>query len=168
MDNTPDLDAVGHLSGDLLNTLTTDLNVLDKPVDELEMLQYDGLEHLAGYICHKIKSPDLVVDSSVVNTSRDSSFTWTNQLAEGGLQKPTEELMGKMESLEKIFKQFNGDKIVYSPNYVQQLVLLSEEIICQKKVKEIFFRSRMYFRIKADFTYAACAPRYYDPHFLIK
>ena len=77
--------------------------------------------------------------------------------------------MGKMESFEKIFKKFNGDKIAYSPNYVQQLELLSEEIICQKKVKEICFRSRMYFRIKADFTYyAASAPRYYDPHFLIK
>lgn len=73
IDDTPDLDTVSNLSSNLFSPLTSQINLNDQlKADDLESLQYDGLEHLAGYICHKIKNPNLVVDSAVINTNKDS------------------------------------------------------------------------------------------------
>lgn len=131
------------MSSSLLRTLNPDVIIAEEPADEFESLQYDSLEHLAGYICHRIKNPDLAVQ----NTQQESSFTWTNQLTEGFLQKPTDEMMMDMEKLETIFKIFNNEEIVYCRNYLKQLLFFYQKTYRQKKVKEIFFRSRMYFRI---------------------
>lgn len=60
-DDTPDLEAVGSLSENLFKNLIPDpeLNTTQKEDHELDDLQYDALEHLAGYICHKIKDQDM-------------------------------------------------------------------------------------------------------------
>ena len=78
--------------------------------NEIESLQYDALEHLAGYICYKVKNPELIISHDVVNTTSDT-FTWTNQIFEGFLEKPKENLMLHMEELEAIFQKYNFNKV---------------------------------------------------------
>lgn len=79
---------------------------------------------------------------------QESSFSWTNQLTEGFLQKPTDKMMAEMIKLESIFKELNKDAIVYSRHYIKNFISVSNHIPLDIKVKQIFFRSRMYFRIK--------------------
>lgn len=129
VDNTPDLECTLNLSSSLLRTLNPDVIIAEEPADEFESLQYDSLEHLAGYICHRIKSPDLAVQ----NTQQESSFTWTNQLTEGFLQKPTDEMMMVIEKLETIFKIFNNEEIVYCRNYLKQLLFFIKRHTVRKK-----------------------------------
>lgn len=56
--------------------------------DELTDMAYDGLENLAGYICHKFG--DEVPNISTPKDQPQNSYTWVNHLSEGGLSKPTE------------------------------------------------------------------------------
>lgn len=108
--------------------------------EEINELKYDALEHLTGYICHKTKLG--------ASEASESSFTWTDQLSEGGLIKPPQQLVQKMQELEKIFHSVNGNTISIQSNYLKNLLNLSSNIDCDELVKKTFFRSRMYFRIK--------------------
>uniref|UniRef100_V5I9F0 Uncharacterized protein n=1 Tax=Anoplophora glabripennis TaxID=217634 RepID=V5I9F0_ANOGL len=49
-------------------------------VGELNELAYDGLENLAGFICHKL-------NDSTLHSSSTESYSWINHLSEGGLSK---------------------------------------------------------------------------------
>lgn len=147
VDDTPDMEIAESLSTDLFGSLDQQVSA-DPGPEELESLQYDGLEHLAGYICKRVKDPALIVEHSVVNTQRDTSFTWTNQLSEGFLHKPNDKMMVVMQQMEDIFNTTNGEEIVFCSNYIENLISKTSNIDCEKKIKQIFFRSRMYFRIK--------------------
>lgn len=145
-DSTPDLDAVVNLSSSLLKSLApTDSPNVEDVAEELDSLHYDGLEHLTGYICHRLKDPDLYESPSQPSTS----YTWTDQLSEGFLKKPTKQLMGHMEKLENIFNETNGEGIVFQKNFIGDLIKKAKHVECSDKVKRLFFRSRMYFRLKA-------------------
>ncbi|XP_036322478.1 uncharacterized protein LOC118736512 [Rhagoletis pomonella] len=87
IDDTPDLELESNsLTGIIFNkiSLTPDApseEFADQEEHELESLENDGLENLAGYICHRLHSvvPDIRVEGD------DDSFTWVNQLTEGGV-----------------------------------------------------------------------------------
>lgn len=54
-----------------------------------------------------------------------------------------------MEKMEEIFNSFNTDGgIMIQKGFIKHLLNLSEHIECDDEVKKIFFRSRMYFRIR--------------------
>lgn len=110
---------------------------------ELNDIEYDGLENLAGYICHAVKEPT----ASIASTSTQN-YTWVSHLSEGGLTKPSPEFMIQMERLETIFKSVNADSLFIGKKYLKKLLDLSTEISCSDKSKQLFFRSRMFFRIK--------------------
>lgn len=116
---------------------------LDKLEEELSDIEYDGLEHLAGYICHKIKQDD--------NASRvlSQEYTWTSHLSEGGLTRPSPEIMNQMQELEKIFQLANSDSLLITKNYIQKLLNSSASVSGSEDCKKLFFRTRMYFRIKS-------------------
>lgn len=143
-DDTPDLESVSNLSGGYFKALVVADSV--EPADdvskELEMLQYDGLEHLAGYICHRIKEPGLCEEPG-------STFTWTDQISEGFLKKSSAALMADMEQMELIFNEINGDNILFQKNFVKNCMDKVAHIKCNDKIKRLYFRSRMYFRLKA-------------------
>ena len=138
-DDTPDgpINNIGEilLSGKCLSSLTTESSANqengadDSEFHELNDLKYDALEHLTGYICHKMK----LVES---RTEQDqATFTWTDQLSEGGLIKPPEELVKKMAELEVIFNKFNGDNIKITKNYLKSLLDNSKSIDCNTEIK---------------------------------
>lgn len=119
---------------------STTLNSVDI---ELSDIEYDGLENLAGYICYKMKH----LDTSTSTTST-SSYTWVSHLSEGGLSKPSSEFMIQLEELEKIFRSVNKDSLLISKNYLKKLVEMSSHVLCEEKTKLLFFRSRMFFRMR--------------------
>ena len=53
-----------------------------------------------------------------------------------------------MTELDKVFNEFNGNTVIITQNFIGQLLELAEAIICDLKVKKLFIRSRMYFRIR--------------------
>lgn len=119
---------------------STSFNSIDT---ELSDIEYDGLENLAGYICHKLKQP-----GASTSTASTSSYTWVSHLSEGGLSKPSLEFMTKLEELEKIFKFVNKDSLFICKNYLKKLEDMASSVLCSVKEKKLFFRSRMFFRMR--------------------
>ncbi|XP_049317023.1 uncharacterized protein LOC105228290 isoform X2 [Bactrocera dorsalis] len=89
----------------IFQRVSVDLNSAD-PIeknDDLKILNNDGLENLAGYICHKLgkDNPEICA-----NSENCSSYTWMDHLSEGGLSKPTDML--KEKALQAVFDDLNG------------------------------------------------------------
>jgi hypothetical protein len=98
------------------------LNVINEQeqqpdVMEREGIGYDGLENLAGYICHKLKEP-----TSSLTSSNQGSYSWVDHLSEGGLSKPSDDFMGEMEQLETIFNQVNSDGLLITRFFFTKFV----------------------------------------------
>lgn len=126
---------------DSTEVIKKDQDITEVVEKELGCLEYDGLQYLAGFICHKLK-----INSN--NDLQDNLFTWVDHISEGGLTKPTEEFMTFMEELENIFHSVNKDSLLISKTYLKHLLSLATAIPCNDSIKTLFFRSRMYFRIK--------------------
>lgn len=92
---------------------------------ELDPLQYDALENLAGFICNKINS--------------STPFTWVDHVSEGGLSKPSEEFMIKVKQLEEMFNKVNGDGLLICKNYMQNLLNEAKNVDCTIKIKTFIF-----------------------------
>lgn len=56
--------------------------------------------------------------------------------------------MAHIQKLEEIFKEVNNDRLLISKNYLHTLLNKAAAITCAEKVKKLFFRARMYFRMK--------------------
>lgn len=145
-DDTPDI----PLSASLIKHLdiSSDSSAADSNEDssvlmeEINELAYDGLENLAGFVCHKLKDPTL-------QSSSNESYSWIDQLSEGGLSKPSPTFMAHIEELNKVFLEVNGEELLTGQgNFIKNLLLKSTNIDCPMKAKQLFFRSRMFFRIK--------------------
>ncbi|KAL1498348.1 hypothetical protein ABEB36_009161 [Hypothenemus hampei] len=83
-----------NLSGRCFKSLSVEDSTEEREdVEELELedLVYDGLEHLAGFICKKTKEPSSSLASS------NSSSSWITHLNEGGLTQPSPEFMSQIE-----------------------------------------------------------------------
>jgi predicted O-linked N-acetylglucosamine transferase (SPINDLY family) len=125
-----------------LSQLATEIEVEEEHITvELNSLANDGLEHLAGYICNKLNNKNLI--SNIENAT-----SWTNHLSEGGLKNPSQEMMNILKKLENIFVSVNGDTIFITTNFLNLLIQKAENIDCDLKVKQLIFRSRMFFRLR--------------------
>lgn len=113
-------------------------------VDDLPDLELDALENVAGYICYRLK--DSLDDTYIAGNS--TSYSWVDHLSEGGLCKPSNELMENMQLLEKVFRQLNGDALLITSDYLKKHLNASHSVNCHPKVKKLFFRTRMYFTIR--------------------
>lgn len=152
-DDTPDLPMSGQMI-DKLDTSNNPLLIVNDPLivvnaneqdevisHELHELEYDGLENLAGYIYFKL-------GYSRIEYTNKPFYTWLDHVDEGGLCKPSDEFLLKMEELENIFTSVNGDTLLVCKNYIKNLVSKSVHVDCSDSAKNLFFRSRMYFRLK--------------------
>lgn len=137
IDDTPDLPKE-NLSAQYLSKLCSEDNTSGHEEEsEFNDLVYDGLENIGGYICHKL---NLVSESNSIHLpSTSRSYTWTDHLSEGGLVKPTPELMEHFEKLENIFLEFNGGSTLKCcKNYLKTLLQLSQNVNCDDAVKILF------------------------------
>ncbi|KAL1517342.1 hypothetical protein ABEB36_001117 [Hypothenemus hampei] len=148
IDDTPDFHAE-NLGAKYISQIcsTNDYSIADDAkIDEIDFgdIVYDGLENIGGFISHKLQLNNCISADDTSNTSN----TWCNQLSEGGLDQPTPELMQHLQKLELIFVTFNGDTLKCCKNYLKTLLELSTNINCNEAVKKLFFRCRMFFRIR--------------------
>lgn len=123
---------------------STEVNYATDPlVLELDDIAYDGLENLAGFICHGLQKVEPSASSSI-----EPSFTWVDHLSEGGLKKPSEKLMADLQELESIFNNVNLNRLLVRKGYLTNLLTLASQVDCSDNIKSLFFRSRMYFRMR--------------------
>lgn len=103
------------------------------------------MENLAGYICHKLKGE---IPNISINSSEDKTFTWVTHLNEGGLSKPSDEIIAHISEMKQIFKKNNKDTLLIAKDFLKLHIEQASNINCNIKVKKLFFRARMYFLIR--------------------
>lgn len=110
-------------------------------------MKYDALENIAGYICHKLgeEVPNISVPK---DNLQSHSYTWVDHLSEGGLSKPTDQMMAHVQALHKIFENLNSDGLLITTGFLKKHLEEASEIDCSEKVKKLFFRARMFFLIR--------------------
>lgn len=117
------------------------LDDLDKlSFGDISTPQEDALEYIAGYVIRKL--------NLVEYECKQQSFTWVDQLSKGYLKKPTPDFLSKIIELESIFKKENGEEISHSPKLRQSLLKKSACVDLPDKIKDFFFKCRIYFRIR--------------------
>lgn len=118
-----------------------------QPFKEFDDLVYDSLEYLGGYISKRINK---TVSKARNECPGSSTFTWIDHISEGGLVKPSEEFMEDIQNLERIFEVFNGDGLSFSNNFLKNLLNKARDFTsCSEQAQLLFFRTRLYFRIKS-------------------
>lgn len=113
---------------------------------ELTEIQNDGLENLAGFIAFKLRKSESSL--GYIATDNDPTYTWINHLSEGGLMKPNENFLSKCRELNTIFEKINGNSLKICDNYIQEHIDSSRDIDLSENVKSLFFRCKMFFRIR--------------------
>ncbi|XP_036339801.1 uncharacterized protein LOC118749141 [Rhagoletis pomonella] len=145
-DDTPDIEITQPpLTSILLKNLSSNAELWPAEEAEFEDLELDGLEHLAGYICHKLQDD---IPSTSFRSNDDHSFSWADHLNEGGLSLPSSSMMVHMRSLESVFKALNEDGLLITNDFVKTHIEHAATIQCDIKVKKLFFRARMFFKIR--------------------
>lgn len=117
-DNTPDLEYCEDILSkqcfsELANPGCEENTDADPLLVELDELAYDGLENVAGFICHKLQK-----EEPTASCSSDQSFTWVSHLSEGGLKIPSIEFMVQLSQLEQIFNTANSDTLLIRKSYI--------------------------------------------------
>ena len=144
-DGTPDLSLYGSLINKLNVSPEPSRNVPDNDnsitIEDINELAYDGSENLAGLLCHKLKD-------STLQSSSSQTYSWIDYFSEGGLSKPSPTFISCIQEFNKMFLETNNEGLVSEKNFIHNLVMKSNNIDCPEKVKQLFFRSRMFFRIK--------------------
>lgn len=130
-------------------TITSEiLKDLPDPVqfneEEEEQLQQDGMQNIAGYVAYRLRHEEVLGTL----TLDPSNKTWIDKLSEGGLYKPSEAFLRSVHKLEEAFNQYNGNTLNCKENYINGLLDLSRDIEGSDKMKRLFFRCKMYFRMK--------------------
>lgn len=130
-----------------MSTFKLHIDATEPADQELSDMACDGLENIAGYICHKLKDdlPNIAVSE---NHPEAQTISWVDFLSEGGLTKPTQKTMAHMKELHNIFEANNRESLLVTNNYLKKHMEQANYIDCDDKIKSLFFRSRMYFKIR--------------------
>ena len=64
------------------------------------------------------------------------------------MYKPTPVFLKQLKKLEDVFRIFNGVELIVGNNYLSCLINNSVHVALRKYVKMLFFRCKMYFRIR--------------------
>lgn len=116
--------------------------VVEQHIQELE---WYGLENLAGIIEFRLQKKE---NLGYIPDTSDMSNSWVNHLSEGGLLKPNEDFLTKCNELDHIFNNFIGETLKLPDNYLKALMNLAESVNVSIEVKHLFFRCKMYFKLR--------------------
>ena len=94
------------------------------------------------------KFPD--IKEKYCNNDNDNSST--QLLSEGGLQIPNHSFIAKLECLNAIFISFNGKSLKTGPKFIANQMALASEVNLEDCVKMLFFKCKMYFKIRTQNT----------------
>ena len=107
-----------------------------------EELHDDSIEYLAGFIAFKLTlGTDYYCQS-------DSTYTFVDEISEGGLVKPNEIIVQKLKILDDIFKSVNKDSLETKIELINTLLKKSENVELEDGVKKLFFKCRIFFRTR--------------------
>lgn len=139
-----------NIPGTLYDTNNNTNNLENNETLELESIDYDelsqdALQYLGGYIIKKLGCDNLGIRTSNV---QNNVYTWVDQISEGGLYKPSALFYEELVKLENIFIKFNGEEFNYMNNFMKNIQLQAVSIPLPDKVKTLFFKCRMFFRIR--------------------
>ena len=104
----------------------------------LTEIEYDGIENIAGYIAFKLRGKESL--GAPTSQQVDPTFSWADQLSEGGLYKPNPDFLKKIYELEQIFFNYNGSELKCVPNFIKTLINNSKHINCSVDVNSTFFQ----------------------------
>lgn len=107
---------------------------------DISGLHEDALEYIAGFVVRKLGLAQY--------GANEPTFTWVDEVSRGALVKPSSVFLGIIKSLEVVFKNFNGGLIRTCSPYISRLIECSEHVDVSVEVKKLFFKTRMYHRIK--------------------
>ena len=116
-------------------------NELKSSFDELHE---DAVEYLAGFIFKKFHEKH---KKTFDRQGNPFTHTFVNCISEGGLTKPPDEFFAKIKILETIFMKYHGEKIS-KKHTLKFLLKVSTNVPLEVECKNLFFRSRIYFRLK--------------------
>lgn len=111
---------------------------------EFDELHLDALEYLAGYILKKLQR---VVGLGQLVEKNQKTWTWVNEISEGGLIKPSTEFLDLVNSLEKQFVS-SKTNIINKKNVLKNFLNITKNIPLDEKIKKLFFKCRIYFFIR--------------------
>lgn len=139
-------DSAFTITAELLNHIPDESQSFDDEEDSITNLQHDGIQHIAGYVAYRLRHQENLGKP----TSHDNGFvtTWIDELSEGGLYRPGEEFLKTIYKLETIFNKYNGIGLKSKTNYIEGLLEMSSEIEGSDNMKKLFFRCKMYFRMR--------------------
>uniref|UniRef100_A0A1B0D942 Uncharacterized protein n=1 Tax=Phlebotomus papatasi TaxID=29031 RepID=A0A1B0D942_PHLPP len=113
----------------------------------LQEIQECGLEYIAGYVAFKRRGTEVLGYPTSQHAGVNSR--WIQLLSEGGLYCPTDDFLALVYVMERIFEKHNPtDGISKSANILQTLISESTSSPCSEQTRKLFFRTRIYIRIK--------------------
>uniref|UniRef100_Q7M4J6 P element homolog (Lu-P1 element) n=1 Tax=Lucilia cuprina TaxID=7375 RepID=Q7M4J6_LUCCU len=116
------------------------LDLDETDLDDIGILQEDALEYISGYIIRKHNLEEY--------QCRENTFTWVDEVSKGSLKKPSNFFLQKIKSLEVVFYNVNGREISHRTNLRQHLLNESSYVDLPERIKQFFFRCRIFFRIR--------------------
>lgn len=104
------------------------------------------MENFAGYIIKKTTATNSSERKALLDET-NTSWTWVNQISEGGLIKPSKEFLEEIVKLERIFEKYKKNSFGCK-GILKKCLELSNSIKVDTNIKSLFFRSRIYFYVK--------------------
>lgn len=126
------------------NAFIEELPTFNNTQDDFE---HDSIEYLAGYIAKKLNLGQNYVYEGGIGSQ--SSYTWVDEISQGGLRKPTDSFINKINELNNVFNLINRESILIQENYIKHHTNLSDHVDLTHDIKFLFFKTRMHFRIRA-------------------
>lgn len=85
----------------------------------------------------------------MVTTGNIVDFSWVTPRSEGGLMQPSAEFLLKCKELDRTFRKYNKEtRNAGNDYYLKHLVNRANHTNVSLAAKELFFRCKMYFRIR--------------------
>ena len=84
--------------------------------------------------------------------NNDNENSWTQLLSDGGLQIPSQSFVVKLKCLNAIFNSYNGKSLKTGPKFIANQMALASEVNLEDCVKMLFFKCKMYFKIRTQNT----------------
>lgn len=118
-------------------------NDLEASAPELSLYEDSQvLQYISGYL---IKKLHLV---QCDDRNRDTGETFLFYVNNGGLKIPEADFQNKIEYLEVVFKK-HIDDIKCTKDIISKLCHMASEVDLDLQIKELFFRIRMYARLRS-------------------
>lgn len=153
IENTDEVFDEFHVTADFLRPLVECNNEVEESstenvddivncsyLNEINEFEEDAIEYIGGYLIKKLHLNNF--------KSNELTYTFVDQISEGGLQKPTRIFIEKLIKLEEVFSRINYNGIYTGPQFLNYHINKSADIDLPLEVKKLYFKIRLHNRLK--------------------